>query len=34
MRDPLARFVSRYNFNRELLGRARSPGIPLQAANR
>ena len=34
MRDPLARFVSRYNFNRELVVRARSPRILLQAANR
>ena len=34
MRDPLDRFVSRFNFNRELLEKAKSPRILQEAANR
>ena len=34
MRDPLDRFVSRFNFNRELLEKAKSPRILQEAVNR
>lgn len=34
MRDPLDRFVSRFNFNRELLDHAKSTRILQEAVNR